>query len=62
MIRQTVLPFKPEKTNDLITPPHAGPALLGEFPMGLGLLKKLDRHLPNPDSRARVSGSVWRST
>jgi len=53
MIRQTVLPFKLEKTNDLITP-HAGLALLGEFAMGLGLLKKLDRHLPKPDSRARA--------
>jgi len=61
MIRQTVLPFKPEKTNDLITP-HAGLAFSGEFAMGLGLLKKPDRHPPKPDSRARASGSVWRST
>jgi len=47
MIRQTVPPFKPEKTNDLITP-HAGPALPGDFAMGLGLLKKRDRHPPKP--------------
>jgi len=47
MIRQTGSPFKPEKTNDLITP-HAGLALSGEFAIGLGLLKKLDRHLPKP--------------
>ena len=51
MIRQTVLPFKLEKTNDLITP-RAGLALLGEFVIGLGLLKKLDRHLPKPGSGA----------
>jgi len=57
MIRQTEPPFKPEKTNDLITP-HAGPALSGAFALGLGLLKKPDRHPPNPDSRARASGSV----
>jgi len=47
MIRQTVLPFKLEKTNDLITP-HAEPALSGAFATGLGLLKKPDRHPPKP--------------
>ncbi len=51
MIKQTVLPFKLEKTNDLITS-HAGLALLGEFAVGLGLNKALDRDLPGPGSGA----------
>ena len=51
MIKQTVLPFKLEKTNDLITA-HAGLALLGEFAVGLGLLEALDRELPGPGSGA----------
>lgn len=51
MIRQTVLPFKLETTRDLVTP-HAGLALLGEFALGLGLQKALDRHLPAPGSGA----------
>ncbi len=56
MIRQTVLPFKLEKTNDMITP-NAGLALLGEFAVGLGLLKSLDRHLPKPGSGAGYTPS-----
>ena len=51
MIEQTVLPFKLETTRDMITP-HAGLALLGEFAVGLGLNKALDRHLPEPGSGA----------
>jgi len=51
MIKQTVLPFKLEKTNDLITS-HAGLALLGEFAVGLGLNKALDRDVPGPGSGA----------
>jgi hypothetical protein len=51
MINQTVLPFKLETTKDMITP-HAGLALLGEFAVGLGLNKALDRHLPGPGSGA----------
>ena len=51
MIRQTVLPFKLETTKDLITS-HAGLALLGEFAVGLGLNKALDRYLPGPGSGA----------
>jgi len=47
-----VPPFKPEKTNDLTPPLHAGPALSGEFATGLGLLKKPDRHPPKPGSGA----------
>jgi hypothetical protein len=51
MIKQTVLPFKLETTKDLITS-HAGLALLGEFAVGLGLNKALDRYLPEPGSGA----------
>ena len=51
MIRQTILPFKIEITRDMITP-HAGLALLGEFVVGLGLLKSVDRYLPTPGSGA----------
>jgi hypothetical protein len=51
MIRQTVLPFKIEMTRDMITP-HAGLTLLGEFAVGLGLLKSIDRYLPKPGSGA----------
>lgn len=49
MIKQTVLPFKLEMTRDLITS-HAGLALLGEFAVGLGLLKAVDQCLPGPGS------------
>ena len=51
MIKQTVLPFKLEQTNDLITA-HAGLALLGEFAVGLGLADALDREMPKPGSGA----------
>jgi hypothetical protein len=51
MIKQTVLPFKLETTNDLITS-HAGLALMGEFAVGLGLNKAVDRYLPEPGSGA----------
>lgn len=51
MINQTVLPFKLETTKDLITS-HAGLALMGEFAVGLGLRKALDRYLPWPGSGA----------
>ena len=49
MIRQTLLPFKLETTNDLITS-HAGLALLGEFAVALGLPRLLDEQLPGPGS------------
>lgn len=51
MIKQTVLPFKLEETDDLITS-HAGLALLGEFAVGSGLLDALGQHLPAPGSGA----------
>ena len=50
-MRETVLPFKVEMTRDMITP-HAGLALVGEFAVGLGVLKSVDRHLPKPGSGA----------
>jgi hypothetical protein len=56
MIQQTVLPFKLEMTNDLITS-HAGLALLGEFAFGLGLPKMVNRELPSPGS-----GSGYRAS
>ena len=58
MIRQTVLPFKLENTKDTITP-HAGLALLGEFALGLGLLKSVDKYLPKPGSGAGYSPSEY---
>jgi hypothetical protein len=58
MIRQTILPFKLEMTRDLITP-HAGLALLGEFAVGLGLLKSVDKHLPTPGSGAGYHPSEY---
>ena len=56
MIKQTVLPFKVETTKDLITA-HAGLALMGEFAVGLGLNKTLDRYLGDPGSGAGYLGS-----
>jgi len=58
MIRQTVLPFKVEMTRDMITP-HAGLALLGEFALGLGLLKAIERYLPKPGSGAGYNPSEY---
>jgi hypothetical protein len=58
MIRQTILPFKLEMTRDIITP-HAGLALLGEFAVGLGLLKSVDTYLPTPGSGAGYHPSEY---
>jgi len=58
MIRQTVLPFKIEMTRDMITP-HAGLALVGEFAVGLGLLKSVDTYLPTPGSGAGYHPSEY---
>jgi hypothetical protein len=58
MIRQTILPFKVEMTRDLITP-HAGLALLGEFAVGLGFLKSVDKYLPKPGSGAGYNPSEY---
>ena len=58
MIRQRILPFKIEITNDTITP-HAGLALFGEFAVGLGLLDLADRYLPKPGSGAGYKASEY---
>lgn len=58
MLRQTVLPFKLEKTKDSITS-HAGLALLGEFCVGLGLLDSIDACLPRPGSGAGFRASEY---
>ena len=60
MIRQTILPFKVEMTRDIITP-HAGLALMGEFAVGLKLLKSvpINRDLPKPKSGAGCNPSEY---
>jgi hypothetical protein len=58
MIKQTVLPFKLETTRDMITA-HAGLALMGEFAVGLGLKKAVDRYLPTPGSGAGYLASEY---
>lgn len=58
MIRQTVLPFKIEKTEDTITP-HGGLALLGEFVIGTGLLQTIGTHVAKPGSGAGYDPSEY---
>jgi hypothetical protein len=58
MIRQSVLPFKLEKTRDTITA-HAGLALFGEFCVGLDLLDSVDSCLPGPGSGAGFRASEY---
>jgi hypothetical protein len=58
MIRQTVLPFKLEITQDTITS-HAGLALFGEFCIGLNLLDLVDKYLPRPGSGAGYQPSEY---
>jgi hypothetical protein len=58
MIRQTVLAFKIEKTEDTITP-HGGLALLGEFIIGTGLLQTIDTHVPKPGSSVGYDPSEY---
>lgn len=57
-IRQTILFFKLEVTNDTITC-HAGLSLLGEFCVGLDLLGKVDRYLSKPGSGAGYQASEF---
>jgi len=45
-------------TRDIITP-HAGLALLGEFAVGLRVLKSVDSYLPKPGSGAGYSPSEY---
>jgi hypothetical protein len=58
MIHQTVLPFKLEVTRETITS-HAGLALVGEFCIGLDLLRVIDRCMPEPGSGAGYQASEY---
>ena len=48
-LAQTVLPFKLEATEELLTA-NAGLALFGEFMRGLGLSRWLAQEMPKPGS------------
>jgi hypothetical protein len=56
MIRQTILPFKVDLTNDLITS-HAGLSLFAEFAIGCGFSNLIDKHVPGPGSGAGFRAS-----
>jgi hypothetical protein len=49
MIRQTVLPFKLERTEEKVTA-RSGLVLFAEFMKGMGLEALVDRHMPRPES------------
>jgi hypothetical protein len=49
MIRQTVLPFKLERTEEKVTA-RSGLALYAEFMKGIGLEELVDQHMPRPES------------
>ena len=57
MIRQNLLPFRLEMTKDMITF-HAGLSLFGEFAVGLGILKTVDKYLPKPGSGAGYEADI----
>lgn len=58
MIQQTVLPFKLETTNDLITS-QGGLCLFGEYTLGTGILQRIDSHLPGPGSSVGYKPSEY---
>jgi hypothetical protein len=58
MVKQNILPFKLEISNDEITP-HSGLILQGEFMYGLRLPQKLDRELPGPGSAVGYQPSEY---
>lgn len=58
MVRQTVLPFKLERTDETLTA-HGGLALLAEFNHGLGVCGLTDRYLPRPGSNRGYAPSVF---
>ena len=58
MVRQTVLSFKLERTNETLTA-HGGLALLAEFNHGLGLCALVDRYVPGPGSNRGYAPSVF---
>jgi len=47
MIRQTVLPFKLQRSDETLTA-HGGLALLAEYNHGLGLRTLAEQYLPGP--------------
>ena len=57
-LAQTVLPFKIEATEELLTA-NAGLALFGEFIRGLGLKRWLDTEMPKPGSRRGYAASAY---
>ena len=58
MIRQTVMGFKLENTEEELTA-HGGLALMAEYTHGLGLRELVDRHLPEPGSNRGYAPSVF---
>jgi len=58
MIRQTVLGFKIESTQEQLTA-HGGLALLAEYNRGLGLRPLSDQHLPAPGSNRGYTPSAF---
>ena len=58
MVRQTVLGFKLERTEETLTA-HGGLALLAEFNHGLGLCPLVDRYVPGPGSTRGYAPSVF---
>lgn len=58
MIRQTVLDFKIESTEEELTA-HGGLALLAEYNHGLGLRQLCDRYLPAPGSNRGYAPSAF---
>lgn len=58
MVRQTVVPFKLERTDATLTA-HGGLALLAEFNHGVGVCGLTDRYLPGPGSNRGYAPSVF---
>jgi hypothetical protein len=58
MVRQTVLGFKLERTEETLTA-HGGLALLAAFNHGLGLCSLVDRYVPGPGSNRGYAPSVF---
>ena len=61
MIRQTVLGFKIERTEERLTA-HGGLALMAEFNHGIGLRELTNRYLPGPGSNRGYEASVFVDT
>jgi hypothetical protein len=57
-LAQTVLPFKLEATEEMLTA-NAGLALFGEFVRGLGFHRWLDQEMPKPGSRRGYGADAY---